>query len=59
MEGVRSGVGRRERMKRDSGMKDRDDRSRGMKIRMVDAFAKIKPTEPFRLAKQEARRNRN
>jgi hypothetical protein len=38
-------------------MKDRDDRSQGMKIRMIDVFAKIKPTEPFRLAEQAARRN--
>ncbi len=34
-------------------MKDRDERSRGMEIRTVDVFVKIKPTEPFR------RRNRN
>ena len=33
-EGARIGVGRRERMKRDSGIKDRDDRSRGIEILM-------------------------
>ena len=46
------GVGRRERMKRDSGMRDRDERSRGIEILMSDAFTMIKPTEPFRLPKQ-------
>jgi hypothetical protein len=50
MEGVTSGVGRRERMKGDSGIKDRDERSRGIEILMTDAFAKSKPTEPFRLS---------
>jgi hypothetical protein len=30
-----------------------------MEILMTDAFAKIKPTEPFTLVKQAARRNRN
>jgi hypothetical protein len=33
-------------------MKDRDERSRGMEVLMTDVFVKIKPTEPFRLAKQ-------
>jgi hypothetical protein len=28
-------------------MKDRDERSRGMEIRIADALAKIKPTEPL------------
>jgi hypothetical protein len=51
-------VGYRERMKRGSGIKDRDERSRGAEILMTDAFTKIKPTEPFRLAKQAARMNR-
>jgi hypothetical protein len=45
---ARSGVGHRERMKRDSGIKALDERSRGIEIIMSDAFAKIKPTEPFR-----------
>jgi hypothetical protein len=40
-------------------MKGRDERSRGMEIRMSEALAKIKPTEPSILAKQAARRNRN
>ena len=30
-------------MKRGSGVKDRDDRSSGIEIRMPDALAKIKP----------------
>ena len=41
-------------MKRDSGIKDRDDKSNGIEILMTDAFAKIKPTDPLRLAKQAA-----
>ena len=57
--GARHGVGCRERMKRVSGIKDRDERSRGVEILMTDVFTKIKPTEPFRLAKQVMRRNRN
>lgn len=48
-EGARSDVGCRERMQRDSGIKDRDERSRGIEIEilMSDNFAKIKPTKPF------------
>ena len=46
-------------MKRGNGMKDRDERSRGIEIRITDAFVIIKPTEPFKLAKHEARRKRN
>lgn len=46
-------------MKRDSGMKDRDEGSRGMEIFIVEDLAKIKPTEPLSLDKEEARRNRN
>jgi hypothetical protein len=42
-EGVRNGVGHLERMKRGSGIKDRDDRSSGIEILMTDAFAKINP----------------
>ena len=42
--GAESGVGRREWIKQVSGMKDRDERSRGMEIRMADAFATIEPT---------------
>ncbi len=37
-------------------MKDRDEKSRGMEIRIAVALAKIKPTEPFSkntLAKQK------
>jgi hypothetical protein len=41
-----------ERMKHGSGIKDRDDKSSGIEILMPDAFAKINPTDPLRLAKQ-------
>ena len=44
-------MGRHERMKRGSGMKDRDERSRGIEIRIADAFGIIKPTVPFKLVK--------
>ena len=46
-------MGRRERMKRRNGMKDREERSKGIEIRISDDFAIIKPTVPFKL---EARR---
>jgi hypothetical protein len=46
-------------MKHGNGIKDRDDRSSGIEILMADAFAKINPTDPLRLAKQVARRKRN
>ena len=46
-------------MQRGSGIKDRDDKSSGIEIRMVDALAKINPTDPLILAKQAARRNLN
>ena len=36
-----------ERMNRGSGIKDRDDRSSGMEIRIVDDLAKINPTDPL------------
>ena len=36
--GLKSGVGRRERMKRGKGTKGRDERSRGIEIRMADAI---------------------
>ena len=57
--GARRGVERRERMKRGSGMKGQDERSRGMEILIDEALAKIKPTQPLRLGKQAARRKRN
>jgi hypothetical protein len=41
-------------MKRGKGIKGRDDRSNGIEILMSDAFAKINPTEPLRLARQVA-----
>jgi hypothetical protein len=42
-------------MKRESGMKGRGDRSRGMEALNAEALAKIEPTDPLRLAKQAAR----
>ena len=39
-------------------LKGLDDKSSGMEILMSDTFAKIKPTDPFILAKQAARRKR-
>ena len=52
-------MGRRERMKRGSGMEGREERSKGIEIRIADAFAIIKPTALFKFAKHEARRKRN
>ena len=46
-------------MKRGSGMEGREERSKGIEIRIADAFAIIKPTAPFKLAKHEALRKRN
>ena len=46
-------------MKRGSGMKDRDDRSSCIEIRMADALVKINPTDPLILPRQTARRNLN
>ena len=40
-------------------MKDRAERSRVIEIRIADAFAIIKPTAPFKLAKHEGLRKRN
>ena len=59
MEGVRSGVGRHERMKRGSGMEDREEGSKGIEIRITDSLGIIKPTVPFKLSKHEDRRKRN
>ena len=58
-EGARSGVTRLDRLKRGSGIKDRDDRSIGIEIRIAEDLAKINPTDPLILAKQAARRNLN
>ena len=50
-EGAKSGAARLERMKRGSGIKGRDDKSSGIKIRMADVLAKINPpTDPLILA---------
>ena len=46
-------------MKRGRCIKDRDDKSSGIEIRIADDLAKIKPTDPLILAKQAVRRNRN
>ena len=46
-------------MKCGGGTKDLDDKSIGMEILMTEAFAKINPTDPLKLAKQAARRKRN
>ena len=43
-------------MKRGSGMNDQDERSREMEIRMSEALAKIKSSEPLILAKPTAQR---
>ncbi len=42
-------MGRHERMKRGSGMEDREDRSKGIEIRVTDTFVIIKPTGPFKI----------
>ena len=49
-EGVKSFVGRLERMNHGNGIKGRDDKSNGIEILMSEAFAKIKPTDPLMLA---------
>ena len=51
--GVKNVVGRHERMKCGRGMQVREERSKGIEIRIADAFFIIKPTEPFKLAKHE------
>jgi hypothetical protein len=50
--GLETVVGYRERMKRVNGIIDRDTRSNFMEILMDDDFAKIKPTDLFKLATQ-------
>ena len=40
-------------------MKGRVDKSMGIVTRIAEALARIKPTEPLRLAKREARKKRN
>jgi hypothetical protein len=46
-------------MERGSAIKDREDKSSGMEILISEDFAKINPTEPLGLAKQEEWRKRN
>jgi hypothetical protein len=43
-------------MERDSGIKDREERSSGIEILMSDVFDKIEPTDPLRLGKQVSQR---
>jgi hypothetical protein len=40
-------------MKLGCGIKDRDDRSSGIEIRITEALAKINPTDPLILSKQD------
>ena len=40
-------------------MKDRVDKSMGIVTRITEALARIKPTEPLRLANRESRQKRN
>jgi hypothetical protein len=49
-EGTKSGRGCLRQMKHGRGIKDRDDKSRGIEIFMVEAFAKINPTDSLILA---------
>jgi hypothetical protein len=49
--GVKSGMGRLERIKHGSGINDRDDRSNVIEILMSNDFTKINPTNPLRLPK--------
>jgi hypothetical protein len=46
-------------MKHGNGIKDRDDKSSGIEIRMADVLAKINPTDPLILGKEAERRNLN
>jgi hypothetical protein len=39
-------------MKQGSGMEDREERSKGIEIRIADAFTIIKPTTPFIIGSQ-------
>ena len=41
------------------GKEDREERSKGIEIRMPDAFTIIKTTGPFKSVKHETRRKRN
>jgi hypothetical protein len=41
-------------MKHGNGIKDQDEKSSGIEILMTEVVAKVKPTEPSRLPKQES-----
>ena len=45
-------------MKSGRGIKDLDDKSRGMEILMTEAFTRIKPTDPLILGRHTSRRKR-
>ena len=45
-EGATSGVGLLERMKHGNGIKDREDKSNGIEILIVETFVKINPLNP-------------
>jgi hypothetical protein len=49
-EGAKSGAARLDLMKHGRGINGRDDKPSGIDIRMADALAKIKPTDPLILA---------
>ena len=53
-DGAKIGVGRHERMERDRGSNDRDERSRGIEIHITDAFVMIRPPAPLKLAKHSS-----
>ena len=57
-EGEKRGVGPRDRMKRGSGIKGKEERteSRGMETLFVEVLTKIRRTEPLSLAKPTVRR---
>ena len=46
-------------MKHGREMEDREERSKGIEIRISDTFTIIKPTTPFKLTKHEVQRKRN
>ena len=58
-EGAKSGVERLERIKRGSGIKGQDDKSRGIEILMTEVFDKINPNDHFKLVKKTVWRKRN
>jgi hypothetical protein len=45
-------------MRRGGGIKDPDDKSRGMEILITEDFAKIKPNDPLILSKQHTKKTK-